>query len=138
MGKNIWFCITNLSNWEIIKKEKVYGFNEKNKRYYENLKEGDIVVIYVVPKRIGGLYEISNVNYQGNVQLPYRSYPYRIALKEDLVPKDMLEVTAKTIGNLSIFSHTISWGMVLMGKSILQLKRHDYNKIRSLMKDAKN
>ena len=100
MGTNVWLCVTNLSNWRVIKEQKIYGFNEQNKHYYENLKVGDMVVVYVIPKKIGGLYEISNVNYTGKINLPDGNYPYRIALKEKLVPKEMTEVTAKAIGDL--------------------------------------
>lgn len=136
MRENIWLCITNWNNWGIIKKEKVYGFNEQNKHYYDDLKIGDKVIIYVIPKRIGGLYKILNVNYKGNVQLPDGNYPYRIALKENLVPKELLDVTARTIGNLSIFKNSIRWGSVLMGRSILKLKRDDYSRVKRLIKDA--
>ena len=100
------------------------------------MKVGDKMVIYVIPKKIGGLYEISNVNYTGSINLPDGKYPYRIALKARLVPKEMTEVTAKTIGDLSIFRHTLRWGTVLMGRSIVQIKQADYNKIKRLIRDA--
>lgn len=33
MNTNAWLCLTNLSNWEVIKKEKIYGFNEQKIRW---------------------------------------------------------------------------------------------------------
>ncbi len=135
--ENFWLCLTNLGNWRVITKEQIYGFNEQNKKFYEFLKIHDKIIIYVIPKMIGGLYEISNLNYTGDIKLPDGKYPYRTQLKNIIVPDEPIEVTEKIVEGLSIFRNKVRWGTLLMGRSIIKIPKSDYNYIKKVIKDVK-
>jgi len=128
-----WLCLTNLTNWKIIKNEEIYGFNEQNKKYLSILKNGDKIVIYVIPKKVGGIFKVSNIRYNGDIKFHEGDYIYKIKLEKIYIPKNPLDISLGIIGMLSIFKNTVRWGTVLMGRSIIEITKEDYKYIKELL-----
>lgn len=133
-----WLCITNLENWKTIKKNEIYGFNEQNKKYINIINNGDKIVMYVLPKKIGGLFEIINNECITNVKFRDGDYPYKIKLKKIIIPKYFIEINEKIVSNLRLFKDSLRWGAILMGRSIKELEKEDYDYFKNLIENVKN
>ena len=138
MTKNYWLTITNMENWEIIKDKLIYAFNENNKRFFDELKTGDLIVMYVIPKKIGGLFEVTSKKSNEETNLIGDKYLHRINLKKILIPNSELDVNYKIVQNISIFKNSIRWGTILFGRSIKKITDKDYNYIKSLIMKHEN
>ena len=121
--------ITDQENWEIIKKHHVYATNTK--KIFESLTKMDIVVMYLIPKQISGVYTISNLTSSKMVMFHNKKYNYYFELTPKLVPDKPKSIIKKDrfefINKISIFKNTSHWGGVIMGKSILEITEEDYN-----------
>jgi len=133
-----WLCITNLENWKTIIKNDIYGFNEQNKKYVNIIKNGDKIVMYVIPKKIGGLFEVINVDCLDDIDFRDGRYPYKIKIKKINIPKNFIEINDKIISNLNLFKDSIRWGTILMGRSIKEFEKEDYGYLKSLIENVKN
>ncbi len=47
-----WLCITNEENWQIIKKNNIWGVAERHKNTISKVKKGDRCLIYVKQEKI--------------------------------------------------------------------------------------
>ena len=137
MIKNFWLTITNMENWKIIKDKSIYAFNEKNKKSFDELKIGDYIVMYVTPKKIGGLFKIVSKSIKEKVKFNGDNYLHQIKLKELLIPKQEIDVNEKIVQNISIFKNSLRWGTILFGRSIKKITKEDFVYIKSLMKEIK-
>jgi predicted RNA-binding protein len=135
MTKNYWLTITNMENWEIIKSNLVYAFNENNKKNFEELNKGDFIVMYVTPKKFGGLFEIGSKSVENKVKFKGDNYLHQIKLKKILVPKSEIDVNEKIVNKISIFKNSIRWGTILFGRSIKKITEEDFEYIKSLMRE---
>ena len=133
MSKNYWLTITNMENWEIIKSNLVYAFNENNKKNFEELSKGDLIVMYVTPKKFGGLFKISSKSVENKTKFKGDNYLHQIKLKKILIPKYEIDVNEKIVQNISIFKNSMRWGTILFGRSIKKITREDFDYIKSLM-----
>lgn len=130
-----WLFVTNEINWKTIKNKKIYGFNERGKKYLKDLSKEDFVVIYVTGNRIGGLFKIKSLISHSKVNFEYGYYPYKISLDKVRVPKEPIEID-KLVKNISIFKGMSRWGGALMGRPTRELNQRDYNYIkREMMND---
>ena len=130
---NYWLTITNEANWEIIKNNEIYGFNENNKKKLEDIKVGDYLVMYVIRKQFGGLFRVTSKNISNGIKFKEGSYPYKIKLKSVLIPEYCLDVTDKIVDKISIFKNSIRWGTILFGRSIKKITKGDYEYIKKQM-----
>jgi len=135
MTKNYWLTITNMENWEIIKSNLVYAFNENNKKNFEELNKGDFIVMYVTPKKFGGLFEIDSKSVENKVKFKGDNYLHQIKLKKILVPKSEIDVNERIVDKISIFKNSIRWGTILFGRSIKKITKEDFGYIKSLMRE---
>ena len=132
-----WLCITNMENWDVILDKEVHGFNERNKRYFELLSIGDKVAMYITPKRIGGLFEIVKIDFSKEVIFGGGDYPYRIKLKKIKLPSQFILMDERLTDNISIFKGAIKWGATLMGKSIREITKNDFELISKIINEQK-
>jgi len=130
---NYWLTITNMENWQIIKEKSIYGFNESNKRFFDELKRGDFLVMYVIPKKIGGLFQVISKKENEKTNLKGDKYVHKVKIKKILVPKVEIDVNEKIVQNISIFRNSMRWGTILFGRSIKKLTKEDYYFIKSLI-----
>jgi len=135
MTKNFWLTITNIENWRVIKSNLVYAFNENNKKNFDELKIGDFIVMYVTPKKLGGLFEIVSKSVKEKIKFKGDNYLHQIKLKEILIPKYEVDVNEKIVQNISIFKNSMRWGTILFGRSIKKITKEDFEYVKSLMKE---
>jgi len=130
---NYWLTITNEANWDIIKNNEIYGFNENHKKFLDEIKVGDYLVMYVIRKKFGGLFRVTRKNIANGIKFKEGSYPYKIKLKSVLTPKNCLDVTDKIVDKISIFKNAMRWGTILFGRSIKKITKEDYEYIKKQM-----
>ncbi len=137
MNRKYWLMITNLENWEIVKGHSVYGFRKKDEKYLSFINIGDYVLMYVIPKKIGGIFKIYKTSKKAtknlNVDFKGGPYPIKIKLEKVFVPKDFLEMNENIIKHISIFKNVKRWGTILMGRSLKEITKEDFIYIKSMM-----
>lgn len=128
-----WIFVTDDTNWKIIKHRNIYGFNNRSKKYLDNLNEGDFIVMYIKGSKIGGLFKIKSLVCKSKLNFKSGVYPYKISLVKILIPKQMMNIK-RIVQNISIFKGMKRWGGALMGKSVRELNRIDYFYIKEELK----
>lgn len=132
-GVKYWLCMTDMPNWNIIKEKNVYGVTDQHKKWIDKLKVKDKVVMHVIRKKIGGLFEVRNKAVTEKINFEGDEHPNIIKLKKLLIPNEFLDLNVEIIRNLELFKNKVSWGPTLMGRSIIEISKEDYGYIKSLM-----
>ena len=70
--------ITDLDNWQIIKKYGVYATNSK--KIFEELNVGNKVVMYLIPKQISGLFIVQDLSPTLDIKFKNKEYKYYFKL----------------------------------------------------------
>ncbi len=128
-----WLMITDEENWEVIKTWHVYG--TKTEKLISELKQGDKVVMYLIRTQISGLFEIESLKSNKNIRFNDEEYKFFIDLKPIKILKKTINITSKwdnpkIIENVSIFKNSLRWGTILMGRSIIEITKDDYEYIK--------
>lgn len=131
--KKYWLAITNEYNLEIIKKNSLYATSSESK--FKLLNVGDLLVLYLVPKRISGIFKIIKLSTNKKERYFSDRYRYYFEIKPVLYLENPLLINDKwndfdLIANLSLFKNAKRWGTVLMGKSILEIEKADFRIIK--------
>lgn len=138
MGK-YWLMITDEENWEIIKVWNVYA--TKTEKLISELQKGDKVVMYLIKTQISGLFEIESLKSNKNVRFKDSEYKFFIDLKPIIILKEAINITSKwnnpkIIENVSIFKNSLRWGTILMGRSIIEITKDDYEYIKRIAENV--
>ncbi len=131
-----WLFVTNEENWNIIKKKDIYGFNDKSKKDLEKLNVGDLVIVYIIGKQIGGAFEIVSLKEETNIKFKGQDYPFKIKLQKIITPKYTIDFTEKMINNISIFKKAMRWGTILMGRATKEITKKDYKYFEEILNDG--
>jgi len=135
-----WLCITTRTNWEVIKKQNVWGVAPRHLRTLQRVKVGDILVFYVKqeveksvkrPSAIVGIYEVVGKPFRDETPIFSGGvYPWRIRIK----PLKTGEVEFKPlIPKLKFIVNKKGWTGYLMGKAMRPLPEEDYRLIEGLL-----
>jgi predicted RNA-binding protein len=140
-SKRYWFTITDDINWEIIKKHKIYAINSENK--FTLLNKGDFMVMYLVPKQISGIFKITNLESNEKQRFVNKNYKYYFDIKPIIILQSPILINDKwsnhkIIEKISIFKNAKRWGAVMMGKSILEITKKDFEIFESILTQAKD
>ena len=94
---NYWLCVTDRVNWQVIRDKLVWGVSDRYKSVIEQVRVGDMLVFYVKPKRICGIFEVASKPYTSTERIfksggisGHETFPHRVKLKPVLVPKECL------------------------------------------------
>jgi len=132
---NYWLCITNAENWEIIKKENLWGIPEKRKM--PDVKPGDKLVFYVKKQgqkdypKIVGVFEAVSEPFDDKTPVfnaPPKSdevYPHRVKIKPVKLfdpPKNFKDY----IKDLSFIKSKQYWALSLLGRAMIKLPDKDF------------
>lgn len=144
-----WLCITNEENWQIIKRENIWGVAERHKNTISKVKKGDKCLIYVKQEKIGdklkesrivGEYEVASEVFKDSKRIfksppgmGNESFPYRIKLKPINVFKRSVEFKP-LIPKLNFIKNKKKWSGHLMGKAMREIPEEDYKLIMSVAK----
>lgn len=134
---NYWLCITNEENWDIVRKNEIWGVNQKHKEKILNVKEGDPLVFYVKPKRIGGILETTSKPFKEN-KVIFKSgiFPYRVKLKSIIIPRKFLEFRP-LVSKLQFIINKKMWKGRLQGRAMISIQKDDFELVNVKLENLK-
>jgi len=113
----------------------VWGVSDRYKNVIEQVKEGDILVFYVKPKRICGIFTV--------ISKPYRSmekifkfsgrtgreiFPYRVKLKPLVIPDECLDFES-LIPKLEFIKNKERW-IGYVRRAMISIPERDFTLIK--------
>ncbi|MBP2132191.1 putative RNA-binding protein [Methanomicrobium sp. W14] len=121
----VWIASTNRDNWEIIRKNNIWGVPKRNKKSIERSKPGDKILIFVkqetvedtiIPSAITAAFEIASKPFEDTAPLFIRppsmhgdeSFPYRIRLRPIKIFPEELDFKA-LIPKLNFITNKKQW-----------------------------
>jgi len=139
-----WLCITTEENWNVIKRNNIWGVPERHKNTIAKVKPGDKLLIYlkqerdkekIVESRIVAAYEAKSEVFKDSKRIfktpegmGNESFPLRIKLKPVKIfskPVDFKSLIPK----LKFIKNKQKWTGHLMGKAMREIPEEDYNLI---------
>ena len=139
-----WLCITNEENWNVIRKNNVWGVPERHKNTIARVKPGDKLLIYlkqerdkdkIIEPRIAAAYEVTSQVFKDSSRIfksppsmGNESFPLRIKLKPIKIfdkPVDFKSLIPK----LNFIKNKQKWSGHLMGKAMREIPEEDYKLI---------
>ena len=141
---NYWICIVNEENWEVMKKRKIWGVNERNQNQIRKIAIHDFLIFYVKPKKIGGVFRADSDIFRGDEMIfkttgfaKEETFPYRLRLEPFLVPRRLVEFTP-LISKLSFIKRKDGkWASSIFGKAMRQISENDYELILTELRKYK-
>ena len=131
-----WLCVVNEANWRIVRKRLLWGVSERYRRKMEELSEGDLLVFYVRPKSIRGIFRAASRPFVDKKPVfsseGFRAgevFPYRVRLEPVLVPPEPLPFEP-LIPRLSFIKNKARWTGYLRG-AMREIPEGDYELIRA-------
>ena len=140
---NYWLCVTNEENWKVIKTRRIWGVTERNRKQLETVKTGDLLVFYVKPKRIAGIFT-SVTNMFENRERIFNSsgfstdeaFPLRLKLKPLIISKEPIDFTSLISKLAFVKRKDKMWRGSIYGKAMRQIPRDDYKVIEAELRRA--
>lgn len=146
---NYWLCILNRANWEVVKKNNIWGVSERHKNQINSTKIGDVLVFYAISEivnkerkesEITGIYGVASEPYKDSKKI-FSSigrsfgeiFPYRINIKpikifEKPIPFKPL------VGKIKFITNKKVWSSHLLGRAMRIIPKEDYEIIYSQIK----
>ena len=83
-----WICVVDNNNWQIVKKSKIWGVSDTNKKALFRTKIGDHLIFYILREKvIGGIFKIASDPFRDSKPIfKGRSFPNRITITPVIVP----------------------------------------------------
>ena len=132
-----WICVVNDENWAIVKNQHVWGVSKRWQRTINRVKKGDLLVFYIIPKRIGGIFEVISDPYYDESQIFYpvktreEKFPYRVRVKPILVLGKPIDFTP-LVPRLSFIRNKQRWSAPLR-RAMFEISEEDYRIIREYL-----
>ncbi|MDI6903081.1 MAG: EVE domain-containing protein [Methanocellales archaeon] len=146
--KTYWLCILNRKNWEVVKKENVWGVSERHKNQLNKAKIGDVFIFYTISELTGrerteseitGIFEVASKPYKDNKKL-FSSvgtrhfgeiFPYRIKVKPLEIFENPIAFRPLT-KKLSFITNKKRWSLHLLGAAMKAIPKEDYDLLASM------
>jgi predicted RNA-binding protein len=89
-----WLCVTDEENFGRVRKWRQWGVSEKNRAKMQNVRKGDMLVFYVKPNQIAGIFKATSKPFMSEKRIfePTRYYgeknvfPNRVRVEPVLLP----------------------------------------------------
>ena len=121
----IWIASTNRDNWEIIKKNNIWGVPKRNKNSIERSEPKDKILIFVrqenagdtiLPSAITAAFDIASKPFEEKTEIFKKPptmhgeevFPYRVKLKPVKIFKEELDFKS-LIPNLEFITNKKQW-----------------------------
>ena len=131
-----WLCILTPENYEIVRRELVWGVKDRHRRVLDQVKPGDILVMYVIgEKKIKGVYEVASEPYRDESELFKGGlFPNRVRIKRVIDSEEGIDIK-ELVPKLDIFKRKDRfWAGVLRGKAMIELTEESYKTILNALK----
>ena len=136
---NYWLCVTNGENWRVVKERKLWGVSNRNRRLIERVKPGDLLVFYVMPKKISGVFEAASEPFESDEKVfswgefgREELFPYRVKLEPVSVPEEPISFE-ELISRLGFIVNKKRWTGYLR-RAMCIIPKEDYETIQSSLK----
>lgn len=102
----------------MVKARGVWGVSERGKRALMSVGPGDLLVFYVIPKRVGGVFKVVSEPYVDRepIFIPVRSrdevFEYRVKVEPVLLPKEPIDFTP-LVERMSFIKNKKRWSAPL-------------------------
>jgi predicted RNA-binding protein len=133
-----WLCVTNAKNWKTIKEKKIWGVSERNKGLIGRISVGDILIFYVKPKKISGVFKAATELFKSREKIfdskgfsEEETFPYRVRLEPLIVPKTSIAFE-ELVPNLTFVVSKVFWTGYVR-RAMRAIPREDYEKIKALL-----
>jgi len=133
-----WLCITNETNWKVIKEKNIWGVPERHKNTIAKVKPEDKLVIYVKQERVKdevkepkivAVYEVVSEPFKDSTRIfsskGMRSsevFPWRVKIKPMKIFDKPIEFKP-LIPKLKFIKNKKKWSGHLMGKAMRELSK---------------
>ena len=130
-----WICVTSYENWLVVLNKYIWGVSIRWEKHIQRVKPGDLLVFYIIPKSIGGIFEAMSEPYYDESPIFYpvktreEKFPYRIKLKPILVPKELLDFTP-LVEKLTFIKNKQRWSAPFR-RAMFQINEEDYKIIEN-------
>jgi len=136
-----WLAISNRDNWEIVKKENIWGVAYRHRFSIEKVKKGDVVLFYVSSQKIDnantpiiitGVFEVLSSFYIDKKRIflvpktmDDEVFPYRIKLKPIKIFREPIEFKP-IVRKMKFITNKKRWGGHIRGKAMRVIPEEDY------------
>ncbi len=140
---NYWLCITNDKNWDVIRKRNVWGVPKRSRGIIRKVKIGDLLVFYVSPKRVAGVFKAVSEPYVDEEVIfsaegfsSDERFSYRVRLEPVALAEEYIDFSP-LIPKLSFIVNKKRWTGYLR-RAMVQIPKGDYDLLYGqLLKKAK-
>ena len=138
---NYWFCVTNEENWKVVKTRKVWGVSDRNRRRMEEVKLGDVLIFYVKPQMLAGVFKIISEPFESHEKIFSTSgfavkeeFPHRVKLESLIVPKKPM-IFKILVPKLKFILNKEKW-MGHLRRAMQMVSKDDYEIIRASLESV--
>ena len=132
-----WLCVSDEMNWNAVKTSGLWGVSERNRALLERTRINDILVFYVKPCRISGIFKIVSEPFssQEKVFCPRKyfgeetSFPNRVKVEPLCLPKVTVDFE-ELVPRLSFVKNKTEW-RAFVRRAMQSIPEHDYQVIMS-------
>lgn len=117
----------------------MWGVSERNRRSIERVKPEDLLVFYVMPKKISGIFKATSEPFESREKVfgwaefgKEELFPYRVKLEPVIVPEKPLSFN-QLLPKLNFITNKKMWSGYLR-RAMRTIPEEDYETIRFLTK----
>ncbi len=136
-----WLCVVNEENWRIVREKLLWGVSDRYRRRMEELHAGDLLVFYVRPKRLGGIFKAVSEPFVDRRPVfsseGFRAgevFPHRVRLEPVLVPPEPVPFEP-LVPELGFIKNKQKWTGHLRG-AMRPIPEEDYEVLRAALEKA--
>jgi predicted RNA-binding protein len=125
--------VTSQENWDVIKKEKVWGVSERSRHKMEKVNVGDFLVFYVKKQGIAGIFKAVSKPFEDNRKLfetrnEKEVYPVRVRLEILVLPKKIIPL--ERLSKKLTFVSRGHWALQI---AMREISKDEYEIIRMML-----
>lgn len=117
-----------------MKRRKVWGVPKRSKGFIERVKPGDLLVFYVSPKKISGIFKAISESFQSDEKIfsceglgKEEIFPYRVRLKPVIIAEEPVRFDG-LIPKLRFIANKKYWTGHLR-RAMIDIPKEDYDLI---------
>jgi len=143
--KTHWLCILNRENWNIVKRESVWGVSERHRKQINKAKIGDALVFYCVGETFGGekrepeitgICEVASKPYKDSKKIfssvgKQDIFPYRVRVKPIKIFEESIAFKP-LVDKMNFIRNKKRYASHIFGKTMRTIPKEDYEVIMSL------
>jgi predicted RNA-binding protein len=133
---NYWLCVTNKENWDIVRKERVWGIPERYRGLIGKVQKGDFLAFYVSPKKITGVFHTVSEPFEDRKKIfshegfeKKEIFPHRVRVEPVLIAEAPVQFD-RLIQKLKFIIRKKKW-MGYLRRAMVLIPKEDYDLILS-------